>query len=251
MDRFTGLADRYAKFRPEYPREMVDFVFRKCNLRRGDVLVDVGCGTGISSRLFAARGLRVFGVEPNDGMRLRAQEEPSPKDVPAPIYLRGSAEATGLAETTANAVLAAQAFHWFDPEPALREFWRILKPSGWVVLVWNDRDVTDPFTARYGALMKTARDASHGPFADVESADALKRSPYFSRFETADFANSQMVDEDALIGRALSASYAPRNREGANQLAGQLRTLHQQYAKEGIAVLKYVTKTYVAQRRSE
>ena len=88
MDRFTGIADRYAKFRPDYPREMVDFVFRKCNLRRGDVLVDVSCGTGISSRLFALRGLQVLGIEPNDDMRLQALEEPSPPGVRAPVYLR-------------------------------------------------------------------------------------------------------------------------------------------------------------------
>src|SRR5438132_13665342 len=76
--RFTGLADLYTQSRPTYPLEAVDFVLATCNLGPGSVLVDVGCGTGISSRLFAARGLRVIGIEPNAEMRVRALAEHGP-----------------------------------------------------------------------------------------------------------------------------------------------------------------------------
>src|SRR5712691_10919508 len=90
--RFTGLAELYARSRPGYPAQAVDFVLATCNLRSGSALVDVGCGTGISSRLFAARGLHVIGIEPNADMRARAAAEPGP----VVEYRDGRAESTGL-----------------------------------------------------------------------------------------------------------------------------------------------------------
>src|SRR5207244_9435794 len=91
------------------------------------ILVDVGSGTGISARQFARLGIRVVGIEPNDEMRNQAGQAVLPSRVPAPVYRAGRAEATGLRESWADAVLAAQAFHWFEPDPTLREFHRILK----------------------------------------------------------------------------------------------------------------------------
>ena len=67
--RFTGLAGTYAKYRPSYPAHGIEFVMARCGLRSQSLLVDVGCGTGIASRLFAARGIKVVGIEPNTEMR--------------------------------------------------------------------------------------------------------------------------------------------------------------------------------------
>ena len=97
--RFTGLANLYAQSRPAYPREAVDFVLATCHFGPGSVLVDVGCGTGISSRLFAARSLHVIGIEPNDEMRARALAEHGP----AVEYWDGRAESTGLPAASADA----------------------------------------------------------------------------------------------------------------------------------------------------
>ncbi len=135
--RFTGLSDLYAKYRPGYPDEALDFIIQRCGLDGATTLVDVGCGTGISSRLFAARGVPVIGIEPNDEMRGRAEAASGgshPRLAVAPVYRAGRAEATGLPDGTAAAVLSAQAFHWFDVEPTLREFHRILRPGGRVAL---------------------------------------------------------------------------------------------------------------------
>src|SRR5207249_1176844 len=123
--RFTGLADSYAKYRPGYPIAAIDFVVRRCRLAKDFILVDVGCGTGISSRLFAERHLCVIGLEPNAEMRTAAKAGPVSANCPRPTYRDGRAEATGLPDQSADAVLAAQAFHWFEPETALREFHRI------------------------------------------------------------------------------------------------------------------------------
>ena len=85
--RFTGLAETYARFRPSYPVHGIDFIMTRCGLGRESLLVDVGCGTGIAARLFAARGISVIGIEPNREMRnapprrttcLRTQRSQSP-----------------------------------------------------------------------------------------------------------------------------------------------------------------------------
>jgi ubiquinone/menaquinone biosynthesis C-methylase UbiE len=158
--RFTGLAGLYARCRPDYPPAAVQYILSHCRLTPGRVLVDVGSGTGISARLLAAHGLRVLGIEPNADMRLQAEAEPWEGPAPAPTYCDGRAEATGLPDAQADAVLSAQAFHWFAAEPALREFHRILRPGGWVALMWNERDGSDPCTASYGAVIRTFQDAA-------------------------------------------------------------------------------------------
>src|SRR5438067_6793976 len=109
--RFTGLAGLYARHRPDYPAAALDYLVRRCGLGRDTLLVDVGCGTGIAARLFAARGVPVLGVEPNDDMRARAEATPLPSGAVPPEYRKGRAEATGLPDGAAAAVLAAQAFH--------------------------------------------------------------------------------------------------------------------------------------------
>src|SRR5262245_64739900 len=96
LGRFTGLADLYAKYRPDYPAEAIDFIQTRCGLGPGALLVDVGSGTGISARLFAGRGVRVIGIEPNADMRARAEAEPLPPELPLPVYRDGQAEVTGL-----------------------------------------------------------------------------------------------------------------------------------------------------------
>src|SRR5215469_5985255 len=125
LGRFTGLAGDYARHRPEYPEAAIAFIMTRAGLTSQAVVVDVGSGTGISSRLFALRGLMVIGIEPNDDMRRQAEAEPFAGTQP-PTYRAGRAEATGLPDGIADLVLSAQAFHWFEPAPALAEFRRIL-----------------------------------------------------------------------------------------------------------------------------
>src|SRR5262249_15061087 len=152
--------DLYARHRPGYPTEAIDCIVARCGLGPASRLVDVGCGTGISTRLFAARGIPVVGIEPNAEMRSKAEAEAIPSRSTVTEHRDGRAAATGLAGGAAEAVLAAQAFHWFDADAALREFPHILKPGGWVALMWNERDESDACTAAYGAVVRTGPDAA-------------------------------------------------------------------------------------------
>jgi SAM-dependent methyltransferase len=244
--RFTGLADLYAKHRPSYPEAVVDYIVARCRLGPQSLLVDVGCGTGISTRLLALRGVPVMGIEPNAEMRSRAMAESVPEGKPSPTYRDGRAETTGLPEGCADAVLAAQAFHWFEPKAALHEFQRILKPGGWVALVWNERDESDSFTADYGAVIRSTPGAAKLEMDRGKAGEPLLLSHRYQDGERILFQNTQELDEESLVGRALSASYAPREPDQVERFVAVLRGVFDRYQSSGEVTLRYVTSVYSA-----
>ncbi len=247
--RFSGRAKLYAQYRPDYPAQAVDYLIATAQLGFTSLVIDVGCGTGISSRQLAQRGIPVIGMEPNDEMRAKAQAESTPEGCPAPEYRAGQAENTGLPNSCADMVLAAQAFHWFEREAALKEFHRLLKPSGWAVLMWNERDETDPFT---GLLTQLIRSAPHVAKLEKDRADAgdlILTHPLFENAHKVTFSHSQTLDEEGLRGRCFSASYAPKEHEEAEKLVAALCEAFRKVQTEGRVVLRYVTTVFCGQRR--
>jgi ubiquinone/menaquinone biosynthesis C-methylase UbiE len=249
-ERFSGLADCYQRYRPSYPAAAIDLIVQRCGLGPASLLVDVGAGTGISARLFAARGVPVLGIEPNAEMRSRAEKTPVPPGQPVPRYRDGTGEATGLPDGGATAVLSAQAFHWCKAELALREFTRILQPGGWVALMWNERDETDAFTAAYGDLLRTLPDTASFEGTRYQAGEPLLTSPLFEQAARHDFASAQDLNKEGLLGRAFSSSYVPRQGERAEQLARDLRELFGRFQRQGQVALRYETSVYLAKRRS-
>lgn len=248
--RFTGLAESYARFRPSYPAEALDFIISQCVLGPSSLLVDAGCGTGISSRLFAERGIPVLGIEPNEEMLHKAAATPIRLGCPAPTYRKGRAEETGLPDHTADAVLAAQAFHWFKAEPALEEFRRILKPGGSIALMWNERDESDLFTAEYGQVVRATPDAAAVELPRGRAGEALLNSRLFMDAQRYTFPNGQRLDEEELLGRAFSASYAPREPSQVQVFVENLRRVFNRWQQEGAVTLRYETSVYLARTRA-
>jgi SAM-dependent methyltransferase len=249
--RFDGLADLYARHRPGYPDAALDRIVKFAALSAESLLVDVGSGTGISARQMAQRGVPVIGVEPNDDMRRNAELEPVPDGVPRPQYRAGRAEATGLPDGSATAVLAAQAFHWFDADAALREFHRILRPDGTVALLWNERDENDRFTAAFGDVIRTAPNAAAIEGSRARAGEPLLRHPLFRDGVRERFATEQVLDEEGVLGRAFSASYAPREPAAADRFARALHDVFAAFQRHGRVTLRYETTVYLARRPRE
>ncbi|MBI1762477.1 MAG: class I SAM-dependent methyltransferase, partial [Acidobacteria bacterium] len=135
--RFSDRVDNYVKYRPGYPPGVLEFLAAEVRLTSNAVIADLGSGTGFSAKLFLDNGNVVYGIEPNPEMRVAA--EAFLRGYPNFRSLAGTAEATTLPADSADFVVAAQAFHWFDVAAASTEAKRILKLAGSGILLWNDR----------------------------------------------------------------------------------------------------------------
>lgn len=246
VQRFSNRVENYVKYRPDYPREIIAFLTENCGLTKETIVADVGCGTGISSRMFLENGNRVFGVEPNAAMRDAAVK--FLVKFPWFIAVDGSSDATMLADASVDLVIAAQAFHWFDPETTRREFQRILKPGGHIILMWNERQLdTTPFLVEYEAfLIKYASDygnVRHENFGAKELKHFFKKE-----YGSTTFSNIQIFDFEGLKGRMLSASYMPSELDPIFQrMNEELQVLFAKNNENGKIKVLYDTNIFFSQ----
>lgn len=250
-ERFTGLGAVYAQHRPDYPAAAIQAIIERAGLGASSTVVDVGCGTGIASRQFAAAGMRVIGVDPNFDMLREARDATLSTHETPPEYRQGRAEATGLRDNCTDLVVSAQAFHWFDPAATLTEFHRLLVLGGWVALMWNERDEADPFTAAYGRVIATTRDGVELERQRQRGGEALLASPLFISGVRFDFPHQQILDQAGVIGRAMSMSFSPKNPAEIERFQADLRTVYEQFQTNGQVALVYQTSVFMAQRKSD
>jgi SAM-dependent methyltransferase len=243
--RFTGRVEDYTRHRPDYPHELLDLLRRECGLSEDTVVADVGSGTGILARLFLNNGNRVIAVEPNEEMRRAGEMLLS--GCGRFESVKGTAEATTLPESTVDLITAGQAFHWFDPSPAGREFARVLKPGGRVVLVWNDRRKQGaPFQIAYEDLLqKYATDYAEVEHGRKGSLENIRRFFAPNHVHTATFENRQVLDYEGLLGRLRSSSYVPAARQtGHREILDELERVFREHQNGGRVVMEYDTRVY-------
>jgi ubiquinone/menaquinone biosynthesis C-methylase UbiE len=247
--RFSNRVENYIKYRPGYPQAVIDLLTDECGLTAGSIIADVGSGTGILSEGFLRNGNRVFGVEPNTPMREAGKKLMA--SYPKFTSVDGTAEATRLADASVDLVVAGQAFHWFDQKRARQEFARILKPSGWVALIWNERRLdSTPFLRAYEQmLLKYGTDYEEVRHENVYNDVAPFFAPY--EFKMTAFDNHQVFDFDGAKGRLLSASYVPAaGHENFEPMLGELRAIFEANQQAGEIVFEYDTRVYFGQLRN-
>lgn len=245
QQRFSDRDENYVRYRPGYPRGLLDVLREHAGLRTGLWVADIGSGTGIASRLLLDAGCEVFAVEPNAAMRDAAENQlggnPLFHSVAAP------AETTTLPEQSVDMILSAQAFHWFDRERARAEFTRILKPSGSIALVWNVRQTDSaPFLRDYEALLKTfATDYAQVRHENVD--DTAFRSFFTQgRYEKHLLPNAQHFDFEGLRGRLLSSSYAPAEGHPSHTpMLAELRRIFDAHQRDGEVSFFYDTEIVI------
>lgn len=239
--RFTARADAYRRHRPSYPAGAIDAMLEGLGEPTRLVAADVGAGTGISSRLLADRGVRVHAIEPNRAMRDAADTHTLVE------FHDGVAENTGLPDQSVDLVLAAQAFHWFRPEDSLREFHRILKQTGRLAVMWNERDLTDPLTAVYSDVISRASNRAPEEKWHIRPEE-LYVSQLFSAAWERTFVYAQVLDAEGFVGRAISASYVPLEGPGRETVEQELRAAFERFkGPDGTVRLVYRTILYLSQ----
>jgi SAM-dependent methyltransferase len=242
-ERFTDRVRDYVKYRPSYPASLVPLLRDELDLRPNAVVADVGSGTGILSSLFIEHGNVVYGVEPNGAMRYAAEESLESRRFHS---VTGRAEATTLAARSVDGVVVGQAFHWFDASAARQEFSRILKPGGWVAVIWNNRRTIgtaflvayEQFLVRWCAQYADIRTR----YADTESLEILFGPAGYRR---RSLATRQVFDYEGLRGRLLSSSYAPQADDPLQPaMLRNLRRLFEEHREQELVRFDYDTEVY-------
>ena len=241
--RFSDRVADYVRYRPGYPGEVIRVLRDETGLAPEHVIADVGSGTGISSTLFLENGNTVFGVEPNAEMRAAA--EALLGGHPRFHSIAGTAEETTLADGSVDYVVAGQAFHWFDVPRAREEFRRIVRPGGWMVLLWNARRTeSTPFLRAYEALLH-----EHGTdYAAVNHeniSDETLREFFGGAYTARTAYNEQVFDFEGLKGRLLSSSYAPgAGHPGHEPMMRALARIFAEHQEGGRVVWEYDTRMF-------
>ncbi len=241
--RFSDRVENYVRYRPGYPPEALQTLKDECGLTPSHVIAEIASGTGIWTRMLLNNGNRVFGIEPNAEMRNAGERLLA--SFPNFTSIAGTAEATTLADHSVDFITAAQAAHWFDRSRARREFVRILKSAGWLVLLWNERltDSTD-FLRKYEQLLLTYG-TDYTEVRHERTTESVNEffdpAPYRERA----FDMRQEFDYAGVEGRLLSSSYAPGPGHPKHEpMLRELRHVFQASAVNGRIMFEYKTRVY-------
>jgi SAM-dependent methyltransferase len=246
-NRFSNRVADYLRYRPHYPEGVLDFLRSKSNLSPTHTIADIGSGTGFLAELFLKSGNPVFGVEPNQEMREAGEQYLAV--YPRFTSINGSAEATMLPDSAADFVTVGQAFHWFKPQPTRQEFGRILRPDGWVAIVWNDRTLSSTgFAVSYEELLvRFGTDYSRVRDSYPQKQD-IREFFGHEKFSTHELPNFQNFDLESLRGRLRSSSYVPT--EGDPNFAPMMTALDALFAaqqQDGRVLMEFSTWVHLGQ----
>jgi len=244
-ERFSDRVADYLSYRPSYPLAVVDTLLSECGLSGQSMIADIGSGTGIFTRLLLDKNLYVTGIEPNESMRKAAEQQLS--NYRKFTSSGGQSEHTGLVDHSIDLVTAAQAFHWFKCDETRQEFGRILKSSGHVALIWNQRKLAQPFQKEYDAMLREyASDynsVNHMNISYENIAEFFNPNKVYM-FE---FENAQVFDLTGFLGRMQSSSYTPAANTRAHAMLVQAaRDLFDRYECGGEVRFEYVTRLYLS-----
>jgi len=242
--RFSNRVADYVRYRPGYPSAVLDALRTECGLQPGHTIADIGSGTGFLSEVFLKNGNRVYGVEPNTEMRQAGEEYLASYDGFSSIA--GAAESTTLDDSSVDFVTAGQAFHWFEQTAARREFSRILKPHGWVVVLWNERLTdTTPFLRDYEDLIRKFGTDYSRVNESYPREGQMRDFFQHHAYRQEQLPNFQVFDFEGLAGRVRSSSYMPaQGHANFAPMMAELDRVFRAHQQGGCVRIEYLTRFY-------
>jgi SAM-dependent methyltransferase len=246
---FARESDTYERARPGFAPEVVRFLEHELALGPGVRLLELGAGTGKLTRLLAPLGPEILVVEPVAEMLAKLREH-----VPSARRVGGTAEACDLPDASVDAIVAAQAFHWFDAPAALREMHRVLRPDGRVGLVWNRRDESEDWVAKLSETFEPYRSGTPG-YAMGRWREPFDDTRLFTPLEHRRFRHVQQLTPEGVGDRVLSISFvAALPEEQRAAVLDRVRALvasHPATAGKQEIQLPYVTDVYTCRKLDE
>lgn len=194
--------EHYRRGRPTYPDDAVTYLVQQLRIGAGTDVLELGAGTGRFTELIVHTGAAITAVEPVAAMR-----EVLERACPTVDVLDGTAEEIPLPDGFEDAVLAAQAFHWFDGERALPEIHRVLRPGGRLGLIWNARDETSDWAERLTAIFDRVAGPDMPRYRDRTWRRAFERTDLFGPLHRSLAWHAHAVTREGFLDRVLSVSY--------------------------------------------
>lgn len=217
---FAAAADVYVQGRPDYPPETLEWLRDDLGLQSGKAALEVGAGTGKFIAVLRQTGARLLALEPIEAMRERLTAAYGNVEA-----LAGTASSIPLPDGSVDAIICAQAFHWFATDEALAEFKRVLAPGGMLGLVWNVRDLTVPWVVALSEIIAPLEGDTPryhtGAWRKVFPAEGFS----FVSERCAAYVHRGRP-QDVIINRILSVSFiAAQPEEVRVKIESQLRAL--------------------------
>ncbi len=241
----------YLAYRPRFPRGIIAFLREHGALPDAAVVADVGAGTGMLAEIFLEAGHRVIAVEPNSEMmescRALAAQQPKLEVV------KGSAEATTLPDASVDLIAVGRAMHWFDWPRAHREFARILRPDGWVLVATSGhRDSGAPVSSRLSEILRKWRMDSAEADTTRDFNQRLQGFLDTSSWHRRTLHHAMTVNFATLLGYAGSLSAIPRAGEhGYDGMVTELQTVFEEYQQDGILITPLSSDLHLGHLRAE
>ena len=246
-ERFSDKVAEYVKYRPNYPQTFIEYLINEVGVSPASTVADVGAGTGILTKQLGEKVNRIIAVEPNAGMRAACIEHC--RDLKNFAAVAGSAEDTTLPDHAVDFIAVAQAFHWFDRSGTKREFGRILKAGGRVILVWNTKEAESGLTQETETLFRRVCPEFKG-FSDGREVRPEAYADFFKdgRCDYRVFDNNLSLTLERFIGSNLSTSYAPApDDDNYPGFVAALTGLFEKYSHNGQLLLPNKTHSYVGE----
>lgn len=245
---FSTQAVTYAQGRPDYPRQLTGWLADALQISAQSTVIDLGAGTGKFTRLLSSLAPTLIAVEPVAAMGAQLA-----KLLPDVRLVDGTAESIPLATASADALVCAQAFHWFSTRAALAEIHRVLKPEGRLGLVWNVRDESVDWVAAITEII-TPYEGDTPRFHSGRWREAFT-GEYFSDPEMICFPYSHVGSpQEVIMDRFLSVSFiAALPAAQKARVTEQLRTLidtHPALKGRDTVAFPYQTQAYRCNRLS-
>ena len=239
---WTRAAGEYERGRAGYPAEAVTAVVAATGAGPGRTLLELGAGTGKLTRELTRTGARVLALEPVAGMRdVLAQA------APAAERLAAVAEDVPLPDASVDAVVSAQAFHWFEPTAAAAELARVLRPGGAVALIWNWRDENVPWVRELSQLLNV-HEGDAPRYHRGRWRAAFDGNPPFAPLELQEWPHRGEPGRDVMLARTASVSFVAALDEGPRaELLAQVAHLldtHPDTRGRADVALPYVTQLF-------
>lgn len=247
-DIFTGKANNYAKYRPTYSREFIEYLYSDVGFKKESVIADIGSGTGILSELLLERSETVYCIEPNDDMMSIAKNVLENYKGFKPI--NAPAENTTLVNNSIDFITVAQAFHWFDTDQFKHECIKILKERGKVILIWNRMDMQTDIVLENEKINRELGSNFKGFHNGINPDDNRALGTFFKngKYERRQFDNDLIFAMDNFIGRNISSSHAPKEGdENYNSYISALKSLFDAYSVDDLLCIKNYTICYIGE----